>query len=596
MAKEVLVSIRVESGQALTSIDSVNKSFKQLEGTTNRMRKQAKKNPKATAGIDNAILMETSRLASDASYGFTAIANNLGQLINLFKMSKDATGSFTASLSRLFTVQGMFLVGIQLLIAFFPKILKLFGEGTEETLKYSKAIREATASVKDHEISIRALQGAIDDGNLSYSERTRMVEDLKKKTGLSNIELDSSNKLTKESNNLIDLSIKKTVLEAKAKAILGLIEANNKEALKEIAEIREKESGSVNKFFTLLKTFVQPVIDTFNTFKKSVSDFFNSPAFKYISWFSPVIKGAMIAVEKYGEAVDSAEQKEKRSEKTKKKISEVQERINKSNSKYQEQLKQLNIQIGELNLVEGDNNDIKEKQSYLIDQNTQKQLDAIDREINAIKQLGKIRELYSKKNNDRIFKDKETRLGQIEAENESAINAIKALGLTEAQTSLARNEVNAFYTKERVDAEKEALFELGEAIILVAGEGSDVGKATAAAMAIVNTYQGMTKAFAEVKPPFSYVLAATTALKGFAAVRNILAVDPKNPKVPSTSGAGGGVQVAAPEFNVVGASGTSQLAQTIGGLNQQPIKAFVVGKDITTQQELDRNIVNTAGI
>ena len=69
----------------------------------------------------------------------------------------------------------------------------------------------------------------------------------------------------------------------------------------------------------------------------------------------------------------------------------------------------------------------------------------------------------------------------------------------------------------------------------------------------------------------------------------------------STSGSapssiGGGGAPAAPSFNVVGASSTNQLAQTIGSKEQQPIKAYVVANDVTTQQGLDRNIVQSASI
>jgi len=62
------------------------------------------------------------------------------------------------------------------------------------------------------------------------------------------------------------------------------------------------------------------------------------------------------------------------------------------------------------------------------------------------------------------------------------------------------------------------------------------------------------------------------------------------------SGGGGGAAPAAPSFNVVGASSTNQLAQTIGNQQQQPIKAYVVANDVTTQQSLDRNIVSSASI
>jgi hypothetical protein len=51
-----------------------------------------------------------------------------------------------------------------------------------------------------------------------------------------------------------------------------------------------------------------------------------------------------------------------------------------------------------------------------------------------------------------------------------------------------------------------------------------------------------------------------------------------------------------PSFNVVGSSDTNQLASAIGGQSQKPIKAFVVSSDVSTSQELDRNIITEAGI
>jgi hypothetical protein len=61
--------------------------------------------------------------------------------------------------------------------------------------------------------------------------------------------------------------------------------------------------------------------------------------------------------------------------------------------------------------------------------------------------------------------------------------------------------------------------------------------------------------------------------------------------VPSGGGAS-----AAPSFNVVGASSTNQLAQTIGNQQQQPIQAYVVANNVTTAQALDRNIIQSASI
>ena len=59
-------------------------------------------------------------------------------------------------------------------------------------------------------------------------------------------------------------------------------------------------------------------------------------------------------------------------------------------------------------------------------------------------------------------------------------------------------------------------------------------------------------------------------------------------------GGGGGMSAAAPSFNVVGPSGANQIAESIAGRESQPLKAFVVGGDVTTQQGLNRGIVQNA--
>ena len=58
---------------------------------------------------------------------------------------------------------------------------------------------------------------------------------------------------------------------------------------------------------------------------------------------------------------------------------------------------------------------------------------------------------------------------------------------------------------------------------------------------------------------------------------------------------GGGRTPSAPSFNVVGNSGVSQIAQTINQ-DQQPVEAYVVAGNVSSAQELNRNIVETASI
>jgi hypothetical protein len=63
---------------------------------------------------------------------------------------------------------------------------------------------------------------------------------------------------------------------------------------------------------------------------------------------------------------------------------------------------------------------------------------------------------------------------------------------------------------------------------------------------------------------------------------------------PSISGAAPTTPSQPAQFNIIGQSGTNQLAQSIGGQFDQPIRAYVVGQDVTTSQQLQRQRVRTA--
>jgi hypothetical protein len=96
--------------------------------------------------------------------------------------------------------------------------------------------------------------------------------------------------------------------------------------------------------------------------------------------------------------------------------------------------------------------------------------------------------------------------------------------------------------------------------------------------------------------PWVGINTATTALGiagGIAsAAKSISAINSETLSSSSPTGGGGGGPQA--QFNIVGASGTNQLAATIGAQQNQPVNAYVVGTDMTTQQSLDRNRIQNA--
>tara|TARA_R100001086_G_scaffold213499_1_gene129435 strand:+ start:4982 stop:6568 length:1587 start_codon:yes stop_codon:yes gene_type:complete len=140
-------------------------------------------------------------------------------------------------------------------------------------------------------------------------------------------------------------------------------------------------------------------------------------------------------------------------------------------------------------------------------------------------------------------------------------------------------------------------------IATIVGANSKFGKAIAIVQAIQDTFAGANKALAQ-GGIFGFVGAAAVIAAGIANVKNITSTKTPNPPASLGARSTGGQSTPAistpatpslpPQFSTVGASGTNQLAELLG--NQPPPRAFVVSGDVSTAQELDRNIVTSASL
>jgi hypothetical protein len=216
----------------------------------------------------------------------------------------------------------------------------------------------------------------------------------------------------------------------------------------------------------------------------------------------------------------------------------------------------------------------------------------------------------------------ETEVQKLELEKERKLKEIEDLILNEEQ----RADIIAFYDnkilkQKEKDAETEKQLsravtsaKLGIAkqtmglVMEIAGEGSKVGKAMAIGQATISGIEGVQNAFTTasdspittVFPAYPYIQAGLAGAFSALQIRKIASTkaDGKG-SVPSPAPKGGGAPPTPsipPAFNIVGASGTNQLASAIGGQTQQPVQAFVVSSEVTTAQELDRNIIDDASI
>lgn len=127
----------------------------------------------------------------------------------------------------------------------------------------------------------------------------------------------------------------------------------------------------------------------------------------------------------------------------------------------------------------------------------------------------------------------------------------------------------------------------------------DIQKAANIAGGLMDTYKAALGAYKDTPggPILRGIAAGLTATAGLAMVNNIRNQEFRGgatgnmPSTPSgDSGGGNQNQVVTPNFNIIGSQNQTQLAQ----LNQAPIKAYVVGSDVTTQQMLDKKKIQNA--
>jgi hypothetical protein len=101
----------------------------------------------------------------------------------------------------------------------------------------------------------------------------------------------------------------------------------------------------------------------------------------------------------------------------------------------------------------------------------------------------------------------------------------------------------------------------------------------------------------------SYASTAASVIGNISRAKQLLSSGGNGGGASASGGGGGGSMgsistpaTVAPNVNVVGASRTNAIAETIAQQGQQPIKAYVVANDVTTQQGLNRSIVTSASI
>ena len=217
--------------------------------------------------------------------------------------------------------------------------------------------------------------------------------------------------------------------------------------------------------------------------------------------------------------------------------------------------------------------------------------------------------------------DEQRRALQIEkvtAHYDKLIELAKAQGLATDQLEKSKsaainkasqdNSKNEIYWETLTQDQKAKVVSDGlNNLASVLGEETAAGKAAAIAAATIDTFQSATASYKSlagipvVGPALGAAAAGAAIASGFKQVQAIRATPVptlagKAPPSVNLGGAQTGSVPQLPSFNIVGASGTNQLADAIGSQTNQPVKTYVVASDVTTAQALERNIITGATV
>jgi len=611
--KKILIQIQVGAKDADIAVANVTKAMEGLSDAQIKVNKTTK-NSTASAGLHNAILMEAGRTASDLNYGFSAIANNLGQLYSLFQASANSAEGLGAAFRKLISIQAVLLIGGQLLIQNLDKIFRFVKEVVFSIQDLSKVFDKASKTVLDVNGSFEIYIATLEDSTKSEEEKAIAVKKLNDEYPdyISNLEKaevsieDVKNK-TEAATKQNDL-YRESILElAISRAAQNEIEKISGEILQEEINLRKiQEEQGIKSEEQLKQALIdkqaeidaeQEIINKKIQSKAQSQSRFASDSIIDKSRLQALIneKDALEGnLESYLGFGETANERIKRLKEERDlyieyvKLGTERNKIDKETKEYQE------LDIG----------------------------DGFEKQIKDIKDLGRIRSEFFNKNQAQDVKDKETALEKSELERIQALAEVNTFEGNEIAKRQARLEINAFYDKKDIEAAEETkeaknkiaqlerdakldfLDDVGKGLIAagkIAGQSTGAGKALAIAGTLVSTYSAAQKAYesqltATPDSPIRAAIAAASAIaQGLANVKAIQSVKVAGMTSDSVSG-GGASTVEAPDFNVVGAGGVSQLATTLAGVTGQPLKAFVVSKDITSAQELERNITDTASV
>ena len=649
-------ALKADRAANSNSIAAYQKSTVAITKVEDRLRKLTEARNKdvqvnamfiSNQGLASNSIVEFGRLISDAPFGIIGVTNNISQLGNQLGTLSRKTGSAKASfqiLMKQLKSGGALILGFQILISLitlYRDEITEFVKGTNTAAgrleKLREEIEETNKTFDAEEAKLILLNTVINDNTASRDAQTSAANELA--SILPN--LTAKQLLNKESIEDTTIAIEDYIEQAKLRSQRDAIIDSNaeiffkKDKLRRIDLIEDADlkAKALDDFIKSDRNFFDRLTTGFQDFGQGAS--LISPAVATIGGLYRAIAG---------------ESEEKRAEL----LVGVRENVDTTVAGLLETLTTIQKEINTVASGGKEKNTDLDKFTSPFDELKEDAeiLSDILADVLNFKGSGNLFDIpevddFAEAINGVEFRDSATNAFNERAEflkgfqikeaedkiNLAQENAVKELdGLYQDLDNRIGYEedllkITEFYANERIkvgDKEAEsrqrtmramgkAVENVGKLLQDVAGKnkktaiaGVIIEKAGAIAQIVANTAIANAKAigaspltggqpFVGINTGSAIVSIGATIAQASKAIEAI-----KNPEGSSTGGGGAAAlpsrQIQPPAFNVVGATQTSQLAQTISGQEEKPIKAFVVASDVTTAQELERIAIRAASI
>lgn len=634
MAKtEIIYTATLDASGIVTGVNQANKSFDSLENSANKVNKPLKNASKgfedmnSAAGVAGSTVTEFGRLVSDAPYGIQGMANNLSQLGSMFsllvvKAQKMNNGLSTfQNVSKLLSAQIFGPVGI--LVAFQAVVAAIEF--------FSKKQKEATSAVSDFNKEIQSQVLALDQLLASFNI-SELIEkfDLLKEEDPFGLFTDSAKK---DFDSLVEfLSFKspefKKALEnltpeqkEDRQVLRGLLEEfqNILSLRKRISDINKKiadEDTEEDERRQLRIDLLTIEMGLMNAVKKFDPDYKKNRKEEQdllegtIDYYEHHIK--LLTKERDGVA-RSAEEIDNYNEK----IKEFQDALNfLLLARKQDKVEVVLQMLGIADVVKGDvaeriaegvptpeeiTEALKAKmageestaflEKFLgLKESAEKTIEIADQIAGGLSVIGDFFDAEAERDIARE-KNKTTKV------NNELRDRLKNENLSAAERERINKRIatNEFNLDKSLDKIREKQFKQQKAFkiaVALADTASMAAKAYLSQLSVPTPDAvGRAKVAAKIATAFGLLQVATIARQKYVSGQTSVA----GLGGASSSGTGGG-EPSAPDFNVVGASQLNQVAAAVAAQREQPIRTYVVASDVSTAQELDRNILSEASI